>query len=149
MGRACRVCSIVARAVVLPTFVVKAEGPFDVELKPLDGYAPAKHGMKSARMSIDKTFSGELTGTSRGEMLSVHAAAGSAAYVAMEQVTGELDGKKGSFVLVHLGTMTADASHLTLEVVPDSGTGELVGLSGSMEINNDNGKHTYVFDYQI
>lgn len=128
---------------------MKAAGTFDIELKPLDAYAPAQHGMKSARMSIDKTFLGDLSGNSRGEMLSVRASAGSAAYVAMEQVTGELDGRKGSFVLVHLGTMTADASHLTLQVAPGSGTDDLVGLAGSMTIENDNGKHSYTFDYTL
>ena len=68
---------------------------------------------------------------------------GSAGYVAIEQATGTLHGRSGSFVLQHNGTMARGAGQLTITVVPDSGTGELVGLAGTMTITIVDGKHLY------
>jgi len=129
---------------------MRITGEFDVNLQPLESYIQGSEGIKLNRLSIDKTFTGDLMATSRGEMLSaVTAVAGSAGYVAIEQVTGTLHGKRGSFVLQHSGTMARGESRLTLEVVPDSGAGELTGLSGSMSIYIEGGKHFYVFEYEI
>jgi len=125
-----------------------AHGPFDVKLAPLD---PAHTGEGAlGRMSIDKQFRGDLVATSEGEMLSIMTAvAGSGAYVALERVTGTLNGRSGTFVLQHSATMTRGTPHLSLTVVPDSGTGALAGLAGSMEIIIDAGKHSYDFDYTL
>ena len=101
-------------------------------------------------LSIDKTFHGELNATSKGEMLSAMTATqGSAGYVAIEQVVGELSGKKGSFVLQHYGTMSKSDDFLLLEVVPDSGTNELGGISGKMAIKIEEGQHFYEFEYKL
>ena len=127
-----------------------ARGEFEVNMKPLDGYAEGKGGAMLGRMSIDKMFRGDLDAVSKGEMLSARAAVpGSAGYVAMEQVDGVLAGKKGTFVLQHFGTMKGDDSRLLLEVSPDSGSGELQGLSGTMEIIIEAGKHRYEFSYEL
>ncbi|HBX67430.1 MAG TPA: DUF3224 domain-containing protein, partial [Balneolaceae bacterium] len=92
----------------------------------MDGYAEGKGGITLNRMSIDKTFHGDLDATSKGEMLSAMTPVkGSAGYVAMEQVTGKLSGKRGGFVLQHFGIMDKGNDRLVLEVVPDSGTDEL------------------------
>lgn len=129
---------------------MKISGEFDVKLGPLDSYAQGSEGIKLGRMSIDKTFHGELSATSRGEMLTAMTnTKGSAGYVAIEQVDGALTGKQGTFVMQHFGTMSSGKDRLILEVVPDSGTGELISLSGKMEIKIENGKHLYVFDYQL
>lgn len=129
---------------------MKASGTFNVDMKPLDGYAQGKNGLKLNRMSIHKSFEGDLEATSKGEMLSAMTPVkGSAGYVAIEQVDGELNGKKGGFVLQHFGTMSNGNERLILEVVPDSGTDELTGISGSMSIIINDGKHYYDFDYQI
>ncbi len=128
-----------------------ATGTFTVSLQPLDAYAPAAEGATQGRMSIDKTFSGDLTATSKGEMLTAMSPVkGSAGYVAIEKVAGSLAGKSGTFALQHYGTMRAGAdSRLILEVVPDSGTGELAGLSGSMRIEQADGVHSYVLEYDL
>ncbi|BBA32536.1 uncharacterized protein sS8_0571 [Methylocaldum marinum] len=107
-------------------------------MKPLETYATGVDGGKRGRMSIHKTFFGGLSAVSKGEMLNaLSPVEGSAGYVAVEQVKGELEGKKGSFVLQHYGLMGGDRGRLlTLEVVPNSGTGELEGLTGKMEIKN-------------
>lgn len=129
---------------------MKVTGEFEVNLNPIEGYAEGKDGISLNRMSIDKTFHGELDASSKGEMLSARTPVkGSAGYVAIEQVSGQLSGKKGSFVLQHFGTMDKGADRLILEVVPDSGTGELEGLAGTMDINIENGKHFYEFEYQL
>lgn len=102
------------------------------------------------RMSLDKQFAGDLQGTSKGQMLAfVTPVEGSAGYVAMERVTGTLHGRTGTFVLQHGGIMDRNARHLTITVVPDSGTGELEGLSGTMDIIIEGGKHSYVFEYAL
>ncbi len=129
---------------------MKATGEFEVAMKPIEPYAKGKEGTTLGRMSIDKTFTGDLAGTSQGEMLSAMTPVkGSAGYVAIEQVDGTLAGKTGTFALQHFGTMAGADSRLILEVVPDSGTGSLVGLSGSMEIINEAGQHSYAFTYEL
>ncbi|WP_020567989.1 DUF3224 domain-containing protein [Neolewinella persica] len=129
---------------------MKITGPFSVTMKPLDTYASPSDGASLGRMSIDKEFSGPLEGTSQGEMLTgMSLVKGSAGYVAIEKVKGSLAGKTGTFVLQHFGIMSGTESRLILEVIPDSGTEELTGLTGKMEINNENGQHSYVFDYEI
>ena len=124
--------------------IKQANGTFDVKLTP-QGAADAVVG----RMSIAKTFHGSLDATSVGEMLAFMAAEKSAGYVAMEKVSGTLDGRKGTFTLQHSGTMTRGAGTLSVTVVPDSGTDELLGLSGKMGIEITGGKHLYTFDYEI
>ncbi|MBK7593744.1 MAG: DUF3224 domain-containing protein [Gemmatimonadetes bacterium] len=123
-----------------------ASGPFDVKLIPQQD-DPATAG-PFGRMLLDKHFHGDLEGTSNGQMLAGRTAvAGSAAYVAMEAVTGSLHGRTGTFMLSHVGIMNRGAASLSVSVVPDSGTDELVGLSGTLQINIDAGKHSYHFDY--
>jgi hypothetical protein len=125
-----------------------AEGAFDVKMVPQS--ADPAGGESIGRMLLDKRFHGVLDATSKGQMLAMRTAVeGSAGYVAMEVVTGKLDGRQGSFVLQHSGTMNRGAPTLTLTVVPDSGTGELAGLSGSMAIDIAEGKHGYRFEYSL
>ncbi len=129
---------------------MKISGTFEVNLQPLESTVNGENGVNFARMSIDKTFRGELDATSKGEMLSAMTPVeGSAGYVALEQVVGTLSGKTGSFVLQHFGTMSQGQSRLILEVVPNSGTGDLAGLAGKMSIDIADGQHTYKFEYEI
>jgi hypothetical protein len=127
----------------------RASGTFEVKLSPR---APdeGESGVGIGRMLLDKKFSGDLEATSRGQMLAAGTAvAGSAGYVAMEQVTGKLGGRSGTFILQHTGTMTRGATQLTVSVVPDSGTAELEGLTGNMNIIIAEGQHSYEFDYTL
>ena len=129
---------------------MKISGTFDVRLEPMDAALDGADGVNFARMSIDKTFHGDLEARSRGEMLTAMTSVrGSAGYVAIEQVDGSLRGKRGSFVLQHFGVMSGGDSRLTLEVVPDSGAGDLTGLAGTMVIEIENGEHFYVFEYEL
>ncbi len=128
----------------------EVQGKFDVNLNPLDVHMPASESLKPGRMTIDKIFHGPLSATSKGEMLSVMTAVpGSAGYVAMEIVSGTLDGKTGTFALQHFGVMDNGKDSLILKVVPDSGTDELAGLSGDMKIIREGGEHSYVFNYAL
>lgn len=127
-----------------------ASGEFEVNLKPMDVYAPGEEGVQLGRLSIDKTFRGDLAAESKGEMLSAMTnVSGAAGYVAIEQVSGILAGKRGSFVLQHFGIMNDGQNRLVLEVVPHSGTGQLIGLSGKMAIQNEDGNHLYEFEYDL
>jgi len=129
---------------------MKVSGKFEVDLKPIDSYAKGTDGINLGRMSIDKIFSGELDASSKGEMLNiVTSVEGSAGYVAIEQVTGTLSGKSGSFVLQHFATMSGGENSQSIDVVPDSGTGELEGISGEMVIRIENGEHFYDLDYEL
>jgi hypothetical protein len=120
-------------------------GAFDVTLTPLDIDGPLM-----GRMRIDKQFHGPLTATSLGQMLSAATAfKGSAAYVAIERVSGTLDGKTGSFVLHHTGVMNRGDGSLSIAVVPDSGTDALVGIAGTMAITLEDKQHRYSFDYTV
>ena len=124
-------------------------GTFDVTITPetLSDTA-AQSGL--GRLSLVKRYHGALDASAQGEMLSVRAAiAGSAGYVALERVEGTLDGRHGSFHLQHSGSMARGAPSLSVSVVPDTGTGQLQGLSGSLAIRIEDGKHYYDFTYDI
>ena len=126
-----------------------AGGTFEVTLTP-EGAPDVADGTTMGRMSIDKTFHGDLEATSVGAMLSVRTGTdGSAGYVALERVSGSLHGLTGGFVLHHSGTMTRGEPGLIIQVVPDSGSGQLKGLVGTMTIDIVDGKHFYEFDYAI
>jgi hypothetical protein len=124
-----------------------ATGPFDVKMIPQDD----KAGDGLSRMSLDKQYHGDLEGTAKGEMLTGGVSANhSGAYVAMEKFTGTLHGRSGSFVLHHTGIMTNGKPDLTILVAPDSGTGQLEGITGRMTINvAAGGKHSYDFEYTL
>jgi len=128
-----------------------ASGPFDVKLAPQKPDSEVAQAANLGRFTIDKQFHGDLEATSKGEMIGAQTEVkGSGGYVAMERVTGTLKGRRGAFVLQHSGTMTRGAPSLTVTVVPDSGTGELKGLAGKMNIIiAPDGKHSYEFDYTI
>lgn len=122
-------------------------GSFDVTVSP-QGQPEVRDGVTTGRMAIDKRYHGDLEGTGVGEMLSAMTATeGSAGYVAIERVTGTLRGRSGSFVVQHSGTMARGAQALSITVVPDSGTGELAGLAGTMRIRIEERQHYYEFDY--
>lgn len=122
-------------------------GTFEVKITPQDDKSEDK---TMGRMTIEKTWHGDLEGASKGQMLTGgDPTKGSAGYVAMEKVTGTLKGKKGSFIFQHSGTMDRGENELKITVVPDSGTGELEGLTGTMTIKIENGKHFYDFEYRI
>jgi hypothetical protein len=126
-----------------------ASGTFEVKLSP---QAADDESEQSAvgRMLIDKQFHGDLEATSKGQMLAAGTAVeGSAGYVAIEHVSGTLHGRSGTFILQHSGTMTRGVPQLTVAVVPDSGSGQLTGLAGKMEIKIVEGKHSYDFQYTL
>jgi Protein of unknown function (DUF3224) len=126
-----------------------ASGAFDVNLTPQALFDTNADALLS-RLAIDKNFRGDLEATSKGEMLSARTAVeGSAGYVAIERVQGTLHGRTGSFVLQHMGVMTRGTPELRVTVVPDSGTDELTGLSGTMVIDMSEGRHLYTFEYAL
>jgi hypothetical protein len=127
-----------------------ASGTFEVKTVPLPADEKVA-GLSVGRISLDKQFHGDLEGTSKGEMMTAATTVkGSAGYVAVEQITGKLKGRSGSFTLLHLATMRRGGEfNLTLTVVPDSGTDQLAGLAGSMKIIIDGGKHSYELDYTL
>lgn len=126
-----------------------AAGSFEVTLAPLALDAPGSDEARG-RMRLDKRFHGGLDAVGAGEMLTgMGAVAGSAAYVAIERITGTLDGRSGSFLVVHRGVMTRGAPELLVSIVPDSGTGELLGIAGSMTLIVGGGQHDYRIDATI
>lgn len=123
-------------------------GPFDVKvLKQDDPSGDTSVG----RFLLDKQYHGDLEATGKGQMLTASTEIkGSGAYVAIERVTGTLKGREGTFALQHMGTMTQNVPQLTISIVPDSGTGQLKGISGKMNIViAPDGKHSYELDYAL
>ena len=125
-----------------------ATGPFDVKVTAQDDKS---EDPLLNRMTLDKHYQGDIEATGKGQMLTAGTdVKGSGAYVAIEKVTGTLGGRTGSFVLRHSGTMTRNTPQLTITVVPDSGTGELKGITGKMAINiAADGKHSYDLEYTL
>ncbi|MCG8455500.1 MAG: DUF3224 domain-containing protein [Holophagales bacterium] len=127
----------------------QAKGTFEVKLEPMQLHDALDDSLLG-RMSIDKRFEGELEGTSRGEMLSARTATqGSAGYVAVEKVSATLAGRTGTFVLQHSSTMNRGEPVQSIQVVPDSATGELEGLEGTMVIEIAGGEHRYLLEYRF
>jgi len=128
-----------------------AQGPFEVSLTPA-GAPDEGEGSALGSLAIAKVFRGDLEGTSKGTMLTASSTGtpGSAAYVAVERVSGTLAGRQGSFALVHRGVMSGDTRDLVIAIVPDSGGGELKGISGSMTIAiAEGGAHSYDLSYTL
>lgn len=126
-----------------------AKGVFEVQVLP-QGEPDKAVGSTLGRLSLDKQFHGALEGTGKGQMLTAGTdVKGSAAYVALERVTATLDGRSGSFVLLHHGLMNSTSQQLSLTVVPDSGSGALTGITGTMTIVVAGGKHSYEFHYSL
>ncbi len=130
--------------------MTRATGTFEVKLAPA-GNDSTPEGPNLGRMSMDKTFKGDFEGVGKGEMITAAGIAvkESAAYSAVERLTGTLHGKKGSFALQHTGIMDRGKPSLTITVVPDSATGELAGLTGKLDIIIEGKEHKYVFEYSI
>lgn len=123
-----------------------ARGTFEVKVMP----QPKGETDLFAGYIVDKEFAGDFTGSSKGQMLAAETPVqGSAAYVAFESATGNLQGKQGSFLMQHKGNMQGDSKSLDINIVPDSGTGELKGISGTCKIIIDNGKHFYELQYSL
>lgn len=126
-----------------------AQGTFEVKTAPLPA-DDATAATSIGRYSLDKTYHGALEGASAGEMLGAgNPKTGTAGYVAIEQVTGKLNGKAGSFALQHFGTMQGGAFDLNVRVVPGSGTGDLEGIAGTLTIIIAGGKHSYTLEYTL
>ena len=126
-----------------------ARGTFEVVM---EGEPPflEQDGLTVNRVVVHKEFSGGMVGASEAQMLAAFTATpGSAGYVAIERFTGSVDGKPGSFVLQHSGVMSNGDAQLTVTIVPDSGAGALAGIAGSMEIDVDEGQHSYALDYDF
>ena len=125
--------------------MTRASGTFEVKMVPQDDKS---EDANLGRMLLDKQFHGDLEATGKGQMLTAMTPVqGSAGYVAIEKVSGTLKGRTGTFVLQHTGTMTRGEQQLSITVVPDSGTGQLAGITGRMDITIEAGKHSYVFEY--
>jgi len=126
-----------------------AHGPFEVKLTPQPPEDKAD-GSTLGKLLLDKTYHGDLEATAKGQMLTAMTdVKGSAGYVAIERVTGTLHGRNGSFVLQHSSTLTRGAPQQSITVVPDSGTGQLDGLTGKMIVIIADGKHSYDFEYTL
>jgi Protein of unknown function (DUF3224) len=126
-----------------------ASGTFEVKLAP-SGEADKAEGSTLGSYSLEKQYHGDLEASAKGTMLTAGTdVKGSAGYVAIERVTGTLKGHKGSFVLQHNGTLTRGTPQQNIIVVPDSGTGELTGLTGKLTVIIESGKHSYEFDYSL
>ena len=136
-----------AQAAKQQTKMTHATGTFDVKITP----APADDKNAAiGRMSIAKQWHGDMQGTSQGEMLTAQTdVKGSGVYVALEQFTGTVGGRKGSFLMHHTGIMTRGEPHLAISIVPDSGSGELRGITGTLDIVITEGKHSYDLTYTI
>lgn len=129
--------------------ISKATGTFSVKLE-LQSASPQADAAVIGRRSLEKNFHGDLEAAGSGEMLSVMTAVdGSMAYVALEKVSGTLAGKQGSFILQHASQMVRGQPFQSIRVVPDSATGDLLGLDGEMRIDVRDGEHFYVFEYSF
>lgn len=126
-----------------------ARGTFDVQMQPAESHDDGA-GQSRARMTLTKQFRGGLEGTGAGEMLTAGTATeGSAGYVAIERVTGTLNGRTGGFALQHTGVLTRGTPQLSITIVPDSGTGELAGIAGTFSIDFSGGGHAYTLVYTL
>lgn len=121
-----------------------AKGSFEVDLTPI-----SEDSHPAGRMTIDKVYSGDFVGKGVGQMLSKRTEAGASAYCAIEEVEGVLNGKSGGFTLIHNGVMSADTSSLEITILPGSGRGELLGITGKKEIVQSKEGHQYILTFSM
>lgn len=121
----------------------KATGQFTVNI------LPQQDAIGAGRMIIEKDYEGELQGVGKGQMLSKQVDGGMSVYCAIEEFEGHLAGKPGGFTLLHQGKMSSQSRELSVTVIEGSGSGELASLTGSMQINQDENSHTYIFEYSL
>jgi hypothetical protein len=127
-----------------------ATGRFEVKLTPEAKAPAASGGMATGRTALAKTFTGGMAGTATGTMLSAGTPGDAMAYVAIDQFRGTVDGKAGGFLLLHRGTMTrAGGGDLSIVIAPDTGTGALAGIAGTLTIEVKGGVHTYDLAYTL
>jgi Protein of unknown function (DUF3224) len=139
-----------AAAISKEPTLMHVSGTFEVKLAPQPVDNPHAGAAGIMRLGLEKQFQGGLQGSSHGEMLACGDAASSGAYVALEKFTGSLQGRSGSFSLVHSAVMNRGApQNWSVAVVPDSATGELTGLQGTVRIRIEAGKHFYDFEYTL
>jgi hypothetical protein len=130
--------------------LMHASGYFDVTLAPQAADNPQVRTAQIDRLSIDKKYHGDVQGTSAGQMQAIKDDRNTGAYVALEKVVASLKGRSGTFMLMHYGYMSQDVvGRWLVEIVPNSGTGELAGLSGTMKIIPKDGKHYYEIEYAL
>jgi hypothetical protein len=127
---------------------MQVKGKFEVASQSEPPYDTVE-GVVLGRASVDKRFSGPLEGTGKVHMLGVRTPGQSAAYVALERITGKLEARSGSFVVTHVGGMSKTGMSLTIAIVPDTGTGELAGIRGSIQIEIIEGQHFYELNYEL
>lgn len=140
--------AMAASSVTAETVMQHAKGPFDVTTTPVE--QNKSEGSTLGRFSLDKVYHGALDAAGKGEMLTVGTEVpGSAAYVATERVVGTLDGKAGGFALVHRGSMRGKDVSMVIDIVPDSGSGALKGITGRLIISVVEGKHLYDLEYDL
>lgn len=123
--------------------IMLAKGQFEVSLEPQKDENPV------GRMLINKTYSGDLVGSGVGQMISKRSSTGEAVYYAIEEFSGQIEGKVGSFTLIHSGSMSKTSQSLSVVILAGSGEGELKNISGSMKIIQEGGSHSYVFEYAL
>ncbi len=127
----------------------QAKGTFEVSMTPA-AEAAEESGVALGQFALSKTFSGDMVGSSAGQMLTATTATeGSAGYVAIERFSGNVNGKEGTFVLQHTGTMQGQSQALSITIVPDSGTGALQGISGTFKLRIEEGTHFYTLEYGL
>lgn len=121
-----------------------AEGKFDVVVAAQqDADTPA------GRMIIKKSYEGAMQGSGVGQMISKRTQNGNAAYYAIEEFSGVVDGKQGAFTLLHNGRMSSSNSSLVVTILEGSGSGELATISGSLMITETAGLHAYQLIYKL
>lgn len=153
MGAACIFLVAACAAGPAPThteipMTQHARGTFTVKMAPLAQDAP--EGSTHGRMSLDKVYAGDLVATGKGEMVAVRTdVPNSAVYVAIERVSGALNGREGAFSLVHRGVMDRGAQELSIAIVPDSGAGALTGITGTLDLKIADGVHSYDISYTL
>ena len=122
---------------------MSAKGQFEVSL------TPQNDELSAGRMLIDKTYTGDLTGTGIGQMISKRTETGAAVYYAIEEFSGKLNGKSGAFTFIHSGAMDKNSQSLEVTILAGSGKGELSDISGTLQIIQENGNHSYVLEYEL
>ena len=124
--------------------------PFEVtgwEPEPLD--LGGDGAVAFSRVTLRKAFSGPMTGTSVVAMTAATVGETPAGYVAVEHVTGTLEGRTGSFVLQHSGVVDGGAQAARGVVLPGTATGELAGLRGTVELTHGADGAVLVLEYEV
>jgi len=130
--------------------MTNATGTFEITGMSEDAYREVEGGVRLTRAKGTQRFTGDIEGDGSVEWLMCYSPDGTARFLGLQEITGSIGGRAGSFVVEATGDHDGMRSKGTWSVIPGSGTGALAGISGEGGFEAPSGPNaSYSFEYRL